>query len=43
MVGLGEELLRRNEGRGPLLEPLGVAPWLVEAYAGLGRDTTPGC
>ena len=35
---IGEEQLRRNEGRGPLLEPLGVAPWLVEAYAGLGRD-----
>ena len=27
-----------HEGRGPLLEPLGVAAWLVEAYAGLGRD-----
>ena len=35
---LGEDLLRDNGGRGPLLEPLGVAPWLVEAYAGLGRD-----
>jgi DNA-binding CsgD family transcriptional regulator len=35
---LGEDELRRNDGRGPLLEPLGVAPWLVEAYTGLGRD-----
>jgi DNA-binding CsgD family transcriptional regulator len=38
VVELGENELRRNEGRGPLLEPLGVAAWLVEAYAGLGRD-----
>ena len=38
VVELGEDQLRRNDGRGPMLEPLGVAPWLVEAYAGLGRD-----
>ena len=34
---LAEEELDRHEGRGPMLEPLGVAPWLVEAYVGLGR------
>ena len=28
---------RRSGGRGQMLEPLGVASWLVEAYLGLGR------
>jgi DNA-binding CsgD family transcriptional regulator len=38
VVTVAEEQLRLNGGSGLLLEPLGVAPWLVEAYAGLGRD-----
>jgi DNA-binding CsgD family transcriptional regulator/tetratricopeptide (TPR) repeat protein len=38
VVTLGEDLLRRHGGAGWLLEPLGVAPPLVEAYAALGRE-----
>jgi DNA-binding CsgD family transcriptional regulator len=38
VVTVAEEQLRLNGGSGLLLELLGVAPWLVEAYAGLGRD-----
>ena len=43
VVELGENQLRRNEGRGPLLEPLGVAAWLVEATQGWGGTATPSC
>jgi DNA-binding CsgD family transcriptional regulator len=38
VVTVAEDQIRRNGGAGGLLEPLGVAPWLVEAYLGLGRD-----
>ncbi len=38
VVALGEEQITRYGGAGPLLEPLGVAPALIEAYLGLGRD-----
>jgi DNA-binding CsgD family transcriptional regulator len=38
VVALGEDLLRRHGGAGILLEPLGVARPLVEAYVALGRD-----
>ena len=37
VVTLGEEELREHAGAGVMLEPLGVAPPLVEAYVGLGR------
>jgi DNA-binding CsgD family transcriptional regulator len=37
VVSLLEHELDRNGGLGMLLEPLGVAPELVEAYVGLGR------
>jgi DNA-binding CsgD family transcriptional regulator len=37
VVTLGEEELREHAGAGVLLEPLGVAPPLIEAYVGLGR------
>jgi DNA-binding CsgD family transcriptional regulator len=37
VVALGEDQLRLHGGLGPLLEPLGVALHLVEAYVGLGR------
>ena len=37
VVTVAEKQIQVNGGAGGLLEPLGVAPWLVEAYAGLGR------
>ena len=37
VVRIGEEQITRHGGTGTLLEPLGVAPWLVVAYLGLGR------
>jgi DNA-binding CsgD family transcriptional regulator len=39
VVAVAEDQIRRHGGAGQLLEPLGVAPWLVEAYLGLGRDS----
>ena len=37
VVALGEAELREHAGAGVMLEPLGVAPPLIEAYVGLGR------
>ena len=38
VVSVAEDQISRSGGRGRMLEPLGVASWLVEAYLGLGRD-----
>ena len=37
VVTVAEQQIQLHGGAGGLLEPLGVAPWLVEVYAGLGR------
>ena len=37
VVRIGEEQIVLHGGTGPILEPLGVSPWLVEAYLGVGR------
>jgi DNA-binding CsgD family transcriptional regulator len=37
VVAVAEDQIDRLGGSGPMLEPLGVAGWLVEAYLGLGR------
>ena len=37
VVRVGEEQIALHGGTGPILEPLGVSPWVVEAYLGLGR------
>jgi DNA-binding CsgD family transcriptional regulator len=39
VVALAEDQLRLHGGAGIMLEPLGVAPPLVEAYVGVGRVT----
>ena len=40
VVRVGEEQIALHGGTGPILEPLGVSPWLVEAYLGLGRPAS---
>ena len=37
VIAVLEEQLRENGGVGPALEPLGVAPMLIEAYLAVGR------
>ena len=40
VVRIAEEQITLHGGTGPLLEPLGVTPWVVVAYLGLGRQAT---